>query len=179
MTIREPLTLITDYVLAGAAAIFAILLWRKGNRPWSVAFFLTAAGSLLGGTYHGFGGTWIWIATVYCIGLASLFFLRPFLPRTAIAIFLVYAAWMTVNFDRFLWVIVDYGITMLLLMIVMRSRWMTAFVLVSIAGAVVQQTRIPFHNDLYHAIQLAGLWLLYRAGSFTTPARARSTSPPT
>jgi uncharacterized protein DUF6962 len=62
---------------------------------------------------------------------------------------------------------------------VMRSRWMTAFVLVSIAAAVVQQTRIPFHNDLYHAIQLAGLWLLYRAGSFTTPARARSTSPPT
>ncbi|HSP14981.1 MAG TPA: hypothetical protein VLV78_09535 [Thermoanaerobaculia bacterium] len=164
MRLNEPLTFLTDAILAAAAATFGVLLWRRGNRPWAIAFFFTAAGSFLGGTYHGFGGTWIWIATVYCIGLASLFLLLPFLRVTAIAIFLVYAAWMTLHYDKFVWVIVDYGVTMLLLVIVMRSRWMTASLLASIAAAIAQQTPIPFHNDLYHAIQLAGLWLLYRAG---------------
>ncbi len=179
MTIHEPVTLITDFILAIASAIFGTLLWRKGNRFWAVAFFFTAAGSFLGGTYHGFGGIPIWIATVCSIGLASLFFLWPFSRIAAAAIFVVFAAWMTVHYNDFKWVIVDYGITIVLLAIIMRSKWMTAFALVSIAGAIVQQMPIPFHNDIYHAIQLFGLWLLYRAGVVMTPERERPTSRPT
>ena len=178
MTINEPVTLITDYILALASLIFGVLLWRKNNRLWATAFFFTALGSFLGGTYHGFGGIPIWIATVYAIGIASLLFLWPFQRVVAIVLFIAYAAWMTVHYNDFKWVIVDYGITMLLLAILMRSKWMTAFVLVSIAGAIVQQLPIPFHNDIYHAIQLFGLWLLYRAG-LTMTATARSTIPPT
>ncbi len=168
MTVNEPLTLATDSVLAVASAIFGVRLWRRGNRAWAMAFFFTAAGSLAGGLYHGFGGTWIWIATVYCIGAAGLFLLLPFLRLTAMAIFAAYGAWMVVHYSDFRWVIADYGLTMLLLLIVMRSRWMTASVLVSIAGAVVQQAPIAFHNDLYHALQLVALWLLYRAAPATS-----------
>jgi hypothetical protein len=177
--IREPLTLITDYILALASMIFGVLLWRRGVKLWAWAFFFIAAGSFFGGTYHGFGGRWIWIVTVYSIGLASFFFLAPHLRGVAIVIFIVYAAWMTVYYDEFKWVIVDYGVTMLLLVFVMRSRWIVAFVLVSIAGAIVQQSAIPFHNDIYHAIQLAGLWLLYRAGAFMSSAIERPTTQPT
>lgn len=177
--IHEPLTLITDSILAIASAVFGVLLWRKGNRFWAAGFFLTAAGSFLGGTYHGFGGMPVWIATVYAIGLASLFFLWPFSRTAAAAIFIVYAAWMTVHYDDFKWVIADYGITIVLLAIIMRSKWMTAFVLVSIAGAIVQQMPIPFHNDIYHAVQLFGLWLLYRAGVIMIPATGRLTTQPT
>jgi hypothetical protein len=178
MTINEPLTLITDYILSLASLVFGVLLWRRNNRLWALGFFFTALGSFLGGTYHGFGGMAVWIATVYAIGIASLLFLWPFQRVVAIFLFIVYAAWMTVHYADFKWVIADYGITMLLLTFLLRSKWMTAFLLVSIAGAVVQQMPIPFHNDIYHAIQLFGLWLLYRAG-LTMTATGRSTNQPT
>ena len=179
MTVHEPLTLITDFILAIASGVFGALLWRKGNRFWAIGFFFTAAGSLLGGTYHGFGGLWIWIACVYSIGLASFFFLWPFSRVIASVIFIVYAAWMTIHYIDFKWVIIDYGVTIVLLAILMRSKWMTAFVLVSVAGAIVQQAPIPFHNDIYHVIQLFGLWLLYRAGLVMMPARGQLTTQPT
>ena len=44
----------------------------------------------------------------------------------------------------------------------------------TIIAAVVQQAPIPYHNDVYHAIQLVALWLLYRGGTFMTPATERS-----
>jgi len=182
--IHEPLTLATDYLLAIASVIFGALLWRRGVRLWALAFFFTAAGSFFGGTYHGFGSQAMWKATVYSIGLASLFLLAPFLRVVAIAIFVVYAAWMTVH-DSFLYVIVDYGITLFLLAaiaLVRRDRsspWIIASVGASIIAAVVQQMPIAYHNDVYHAIQLVALWLLYRGGTFMSSATERLTTQPT
>ena len=178
MLIREPLTLATDYVLAVAAIVFGVLLLRRGNRVWALSFFFTAAGSFCGGTFHGFGGEIWWKATVFAIGGASLFLLAPFLRVVAFVIFFTYAAWMTVH-DSFLWVVVDYGVTLLLLLFVFRSRWVVAAVVVSVVAAVVQQAPIALHNDIYHAIQLVALWLLYRAGTLMTTATDRPTSPPT
>ncbi len=181
MTIHEPLTLATDYLLAMASIVFGALLWRRGNRLWAISFFFTACGTFAGGTFHGFGGAVWWKLTVYAIGAASLFLLLPFLRAAAIAIFAVYAVWMTVH-DGFGFVIADYGITLLLLAIVVTvrwspsSRWILGSAAVSVVAAIVQQAPIAFHNDLYHAIQLVALWLLYRGGSELT---TRGTEPPT
>lgn len=184
MTINEPITMATDYMLTIASTIFGILLWRRGVRLWALAFFFTACGSFFGGTFHGFGGAAVWKATVYSIGLASLFLLMPFLRVVAIVIFVVYAAGMTTH-DDFVWVIADYGITLLLLtgvMIVRRSpmsRWVIGSVIVSVVAAIVQQAPIAYHNDVYHVIQLVALWLLYRGGTLMSSATAPPTIQPT
>ena len=60
---NEPVTLVTDYILAIASTIFGVLLWRRAVRLWALAFFFTAAGTFFGGTYHGFGGGAWWKAT--------------------------------------------------------------------------------------------------------------------
>ena len=117
MIINEPITLATDYMLAVASTIFGVLLWRRGGRLWALAFFFTACGSFFGGTFHGFGGEAIWKATVYSIGLASMFlFIGATASRAlraiAVALFVVYAVWM-VTHDDFVYVIIDYGISLI------------------------------------------------------------------
>jgi hypothetical protein len=184
MTINEPLTLATDYMLAIASLFFAILLWRRGVRFWALAFFFTACGSFFGGTYHGFGGNAVWKATVYSIGVASLFLLMPFLRVIAMVIFAVYAVWM-ITHDGFVWVIADYGVTLLLLTAVMivhrspMSRWVIGSVVVSVVAAIVQQAPSTYHNDIYHLIQLVALWLLYRGGTLMSSATVRPMIQPT
>ena len=181
---NEPLTLATDYLLAIASIVFGTLLWRRGNRAWALTFFFTACGSFFGGTFHGFGGEAWWKLTVYSIGAASLFLLMPFLRVAPIAMFATYACWMTVH-DSFLYVIVDYGLTLLLLAVIMivrpsaMSRWVLGSVGVSVLAAIVQQAPIAYHNDVYHVIQLVALWLLYRGGTLMTSSTARSTNRPT
>lgn len=191
MTIHEPMTMATDYMLCIAAAWFGFRLWRSDVRPWSLAFFFTAAASFLGGSYHGFAPHhWLWKATVYAIGLASFFLLsgavvasvngaaHRVLMTVAVAKFMAYATWM-ITHDNFLNVIVDYGASLLLvaglqLYAWTRRRaesapWVLASIGVSVIAAAVQQSRLTPHpnfnyNDLYHLIQLVALWLLYRGG---------------
>jgi hypothetical protein len=191
MTIHEPMTMATDYMLCIAAAWFGVRLWRTDVRPWGLAFFFTAAASFLGGSYHGFAPHhWLWKATVYAIGLASFFLLsgavvasvngaaHRVLMTVAVAKFMAYATWM-ITHDNFLNVIVDYGASLLLvaaLQLYAWSRrraesapWVLASIGVSILAAAVQQSRLSLHpnfnyNDLYHLIQLVALWLLYRGG---------------
>lgn len=189
MTIHEPMTLATDYLITIAAAIFAARLWRT-DRLWSLAFVFTALGSLFGGTFHGFGDsmtpfaeTMLWKATMFSIALASFFLLAGAGSRVlaAVAVIKLVASmsWMIVQ-DDFLWVIVDYGITLLLvggvqLVAWIRTRapsapWVLGSIVVSVLGALVQQFRIAphpsfNHNDLYHVIQIVALWMLYRGAA--------------
>ena len=192
MNIHEPVTLATDYLLTLAAAVFAARLWRT-NRLWALAFLFTAAGSFFGGTYHGFApviapvvAAALWKATIYSIGLAS-FFLLAGCGRALVVFglikFIVYASWM-ITHDDFTWVIADYGLTMLIVAIVVRNRWVIASIVVSVIGALVQQSRFALHehfnhNDLYHVIQLLALWLLYRGGKLMNPSTAPPTNRPT
>ena len=178
MSVHEPTTLATDYLLCIGAAVFAARLWRV-HRSWALAFLFTAAASLFGGTYHGFApmlGAWsaaaLWKATVLSVGLASCFLLAGASSRLAglaIVKFVAYASWMIVH-DDFLWVIVDYGVTLLIVGIVMRRNpWVVGSIAVSVLAALVQQSGFTLHrhfnhNDLYHVIQLIALWLLYRGG---------------
>jgi hypothetical protein len=196
--IQEPMTLATDYMLSIAAAGFAWRLWRV-QRLWALAFVFTAAGSFFGGTYHGFvtgiapmAAVVLWKLTVFSIGLASFFLLagngRVLVP-IAIVKLVVYLSWMIVH-DDFVYVIADYGLTLLivgLVQLVRRGRstpWVLGSIVVSVIGALVQQSGFALHrhfnhNDLYHLIQLVALWLLYRGGRLMNPSTGPPSSRPT
>jgi hypothetical protein len=178
---HDPMALATDYLLALAAVTFAVRLWNR-HRLWALAFLFTALAAFLGGTYHAFApeNGLLWKAVVFSVGIASFFLLAGSGGR-ALRIFatvklIAYLAWMSTH-DEFVWVIADYGISLLILGVVFTvwrspaTRWVLASIAASIAGALVQQFRVTLHpfwmdfNDIYHLIQIVALWLLYRAGA--------------
>jgi hypothetical protein len=204
VTISEPTTTLTDYMITVAAAWFAIRLWTAAvrNRPrqfWGLAFLFIGIGALLGGTSHGFVDyldEWalhlIWKGTVYCVGFSMLFAVagtvgsglpagvaRIALQALNILAFLAYSAWM-LNHSAFVYVINFYvpamtSIALLQSWAYYRHRsssapWIIAGVIVTLLGAVIQQSGFTLHrhfnnNDLYHVVQIAGLYLLYRGAS--------------
>jgi hypothetical protein len=197
VSVTEPMTLATDYLLAVCAAVFAVRLWRV-HRMWALAFLFTAAGSFFGGTYHGFllmleppAAFLLWKATLFSIGLASFFLLAGSgrgLAAIAVVKLVVYTTWM-IGHDDFLWVIADYGVTLLIVGIVQLVRrgpstpWVIGSIVVSAVASLLQQSGFALHrhfnhNDLYHVIQLAALWLLYRGGRLMNPSTAPPLSPP-
>lgn len=202
LPINDPMTVATDYLIAIVCLFFAYRLYarykaggQKSVLLWSLAFSFTAVASLSGGTYHGINTMIpdtvliiLWKTTIYSIGLAGLTMLAGTVIATFIdpvrvlllifitAKFLAYGAWM-VNHNLFLYVIVDYGSGMLLLLLLQiysyyrrheqKVQWLISGVLVSFFAAAVQQSGIRLHehfnhNDLYHIIQLVGLCLFYK-----------------
>ncbi len=204
MTITEPATMLTDYVLGGLAVWFAVKLARQSrwriNDPvflWAASFASLALASFSGGAYHGLtqhlGPIWLattWKVTLYSIGIVSLFLfaaatiaafegpLRKALLVAGFLKFVVYVIWIA-NHDDFVYAILDYAPAMLYVLVLQAlgwrrreesGHWIVAGVLVSFAGAAVQQSGFTLHrhfnhNDLYHVIQMAGVYLLYRGGS--------------
>ena len=62
MTLTEPSTLLTDYVLGLLAAVLAVRLLHTGRREgqravqlWGAGFVAIALGAFAGGSYHGLG----------------------------------------------------------------------------------------------------------------------------
>ena len=182
---HDPMALATDYLLGAAAIVFALRLWYV-HRMWALAFVFTGLAAFLGGTYHAFaeGNVLLWKAVVYSVGIASFFLLSGsggrWIRIFAAAKLAAYLVWMATH-DDFMWVIADYGLTLLIvgvLHIVRRSPatpWVLSSIGVSIVGALVQQARLTVHpywfdfNDLYHVIQIVALWMLYRAGATRVP----------
>jgi hypothetical protein len=134
--------------------------------------------------------TLLWKATVLLAGTVSFFLVASaaaatFSPKAAnfwiaaAALKLAaYSAWM-LGHDAFQYVIYDYGSAMLIvvaLQLVRRSRgpapgawWIVAGIAGSLLAAGVQYSGIAphrhfNHNDLYHVLQMAAAWLLYRGG---------------
>lgn len=197
MNIHEPMTMATDFLIGAAATYFAAKLWLAEIRMWSAAFLFTALAAFLGGLHHGLAADSLWLPTVASVGLASFFLLagthKAMVPIAAIK-FVVFAALMLRNPD-FLFVILDYGVTLLvvgasaLFVWIRRKRrggaLIVAAVGVSVLAALVQQSGIRLHehfnhNDLYHLIQVVALWLLYRGRmELKTPGTARLTIQPT
>ncbi len=131
----------------------------------------------------------LWKCTVYSIGSSMLFGVAATLigsplqrpPRLVAhtlnaAGFAVYAAWM-VNHNEFVYVIYHYVLAMLSIAGIQAwayyklraasAPWIVAGVIATLLGAVVQQSGLRLHphfnhNDLYHVIQIAGLYLLNR-----------------
>jgi peptidoglycan/LPS O-acetylase OafA/YrhL len=152
MTVTEPATMLTDYAITLACAFFAISLRRsprsRRSGLWVAAFSVTAFAALAGGTAHGFRGplgeNWgvVWRTTVASIAFASVLLiaagirsaLRPEAEGQARR----------------------EGI-----------RWLKRAIGVSLAGLAVLVLKLAphpnfNHNDLYHVIQIAGLFCLYR-----------------
>ena len=164
MQITEPVTMLTDYALSAASLYFALLLARilgPRNRVsawlWCAAFIASAIAALLGGIYHGFAVHFdaatlrsMWSGAVYAIGVS-----------TGCMVGGIHAA----NIQR------EDG----------TVKWITAGVLVTLIGLVVQHTgfrsHLDFnHNDIFHVIQIAAFYLLFRGACtlrdrYTIPTR--------
>lgn len=176
----DPIALVSDSALGLLALFFAIRLWRV-QRMWSLAFLFTAVACFVGGVYHAYGDRTeeLWKVTVIAVGLASFFLLagtHRSLAIVAVVKLVAYVAWMMTH-DDFLWVVIDYGISLILVGIFHPAKkWVWGSIAVSVAGAIVQQTHFTIHpywfdfNDIYHVIQMVALWLLYRAGRISAHA---------
>ncbi|HEU4350303.1 MAG TPA: hypothetical protein VFR66_00350 [Burkholderiales bacterium] len=187
MTLSEPMTLATDYLLGGVTAWLCIRLARNAQSQksrifWALAFAAVALAAVLGGTWHGFvQGKLLWKATLLAAGGASFAMLagsafavlsgtpRAVLLALASVKFLLYAAVVLVR-DEFIFVVIDSGIALMLvaaLHVWRLNAWIVAGVAVSVLGALVQASGLALHrhfnhNDLYHLIQVAAMFLLYR-----------------
>jgi hypothetical protein len=143
MTITEPTTMITDYLLAGIAIFLAWQIFRKNQsksaRLWAWGLIMTAVAAIAGGTSHGFSlylsetaKSVIWKTTVYAIGITSLLMLsgtilaslqgvwQRFLLGMIFIKFLFYAYWM-ISHNEFKYVIYDYAPAMLLIIVLQTS----------------------------------------------------------
>ena len=188
--ISEPMTLATDYLLAAAAAVMAMLVLRTtgeqdSRRGWGVAFIALALGAALGGTYHGLRIGALWKPTVLVLGVASAGMVagsavattrgmgRLALLALAAAKLALYWTWVWRD-DRYIWVVADTGSAFALVALLHLfgwrrpgSRWIVAGVAVSIGAAAVQASGLDLHrhfnhNDLYHLVQLVALLVYYR-----------------
>ena len=152
MQITEPFTMLTDYLLAAASLVFALLTSRLiGPRTrvcawfWCAAFIASGVAGAIGGTYHGFAiyldpGTRrsLWNVATYAMGAGTAFITAG-----------IHAAYIKRK-DGTL-------------------KWLVSGILMSLLGGAVQQIGLfrgaSFnHNDAYHVIQFVGLYFLYRCG---------------
>jgi hypothetical protein len=197
----EPITAATDVLLAIAAAWFAFLIVRasidKAARLLAGALAVTACGALAGAAYHMARSSALWKVSALPIGAASYLFgsavavaylssLGQRIARIILGLQLAAYALAVALSDDFRVVIADYGSIMLaiLLLCLLRlrdiaARWIVASVVISFAAAVVQMSTFQVgrlnHNDLYHLIELLGLFCMYRGGRLL---KARVTAPP-
>lgn len=144
MTLAEPSTVLTDYLLALTCAWFA---WRLLARPprtsllWGLGFACLAAASAAGGTFHGLRprlepgtASAFWNVTLVGIGAGAGFILSALLVQRA-------------------------GVSVRLL------HWaggITGAALVLLAAQVGLHPHFN-HNDVYHCLQWIALVILYRS----------------
>jgi hypothetical protein len=147
VTISEPSTLITDYILATLSELCGVFLLKQNTslrqssiRWWALALIAAAIGSYVGGTYHGFQhaldpsvAALLWRATTISMGVASFLLLiaaitsafagrdRRWLVAGALLKLGLYVAWM-LGHDEFRYVIYDYGSTLAILLLLVAAE---------------------------------------------------------
>ena len=133
----------------------------------------------------------LWTLVTLAMGLGSFLMLCAAIVaatasawrRTLLAaavIKLVLFAILVAGSESFLLLVLDYGTAQLAILVLaafswQRERapsapWLVAGIATSALGAVVQQSGFALHanfnhNDIYHVIQMLGLYLLYRGGA--------------
>jgi hypothetical protein len=145
--LNEPVTLLTDYLLAGLCAFLGtrLLSAEPRNAPrmlWGASFLALAVGAFLGGTFHGFRAdlgteakSILWNATLLAVGAfncgmlagSALACLPPRFGRIVawlcVVKFGVYA-FLAIGTGAFFPVIVDSGATMALMALFhLPSAW--------------------------------------------------------
>lgn len=157
--IAEPTTTLTDYAMALQCVAHVVALRRaiiaRGGPPAPAArlylagFSTVAVASLAGGTSHGFrgplGDLWadVWTLTVWSI---------------AVGVTLIVAASIWVSARPVVASPLDRG---------MGRRWLVVGFGITIVGVILLVTKVSFHqhfnhNDLYHVVQMGGLYGVYR-----------------
>lgn len=177
MTIHEPATLLTDYLLALLAMVCGWQLGRHANPPqrwWSRALWMTGTAALVGGTHHGFGpllgeaaSAALWRATLVLLSLTSaamsMTLVHEFAPEPSrrawsCLVWCKFAGFTLVGLVHpfFLVAIVDYGLAMLALAaaaLCAARAWrgpMLAAVALSALAAAVQQMQWGFSAHFDH-----------------------------
>ncbi len=199
--IYEPMTAITDLIIAGLGIYFAKELFELYGQlgfevhwHWAFAFLMVAVGAFLGAVSHGIGPHFapivkksIWKLTTLSVGAVAVFFLMtvvyhlPGFSESAwikwvpIAVYVFYVG-VIFNNDQFLNVILFYVPAMILVLAAMLysqfvlgspgAGYISIGILISFIGAAVQASGRGFHqhfnhNDIYHVIQMAGMWFFY------------------
>ncbi len=162
MAITEPVTVLTDYILAIETFVFAVLLSRQAARDreitikfWALAFFVIAIAAITGGTCHGFIRSLpesiyklLWKITLYAVGVSTLFMLSSTayatlkdLPRRILlvlawiqfSVFIIFIA----RTSDFKYVIYDYVPAMILILALCIFRWHAPFSAWISAGILV------------------------------------------
>jgi hypothetical protein len=152
VSLSEPTTLITDYVLAVISTVFGVVLLRsrthRGTLLWSIGFLSLAAAGLTGGSFHGFrlmisegAHRSLWNITCLLIGASAAFMISGAL---------------TGPLSR-------YG---------KNTRWHAAGLILSIVGLVIQQSHLSLHpnfnhNDLFHCVQIVAVFCFFRGARMT------------
>jgi hypothetical protein len=137
MTVAEPMTMLTDYALAGVTGWLAWLLFRgrEGYRAralWALAFAALALAAALGGTWHGFSPAFaalavflVWKVTVLAVGIGSFGMLagsaiatttgsvRKSLIAISVVKLAIYSGWMVWH-SEYIYVIADTGTALVL-----------------------------------------------------------------
>jgi len=173
------------------------VLWGTSFLGMALA---AVAGGTSHGFAEALGGvesTWLWKLTTFSTGLASAAMLAAAVvarlagaARVAclglvVAKLAVYLAWMSVH-DDFRFVVYDYAPSMLAVVVLLvlpgkqgplaGAGWIAAGVAVSFVAAAVQQSGFSLHrhfnhNDIFHLIQMAGLYLLFRGATLSRDRR--------
>jgi hypothetical protein len=147
VTISEPVTLATDYLLGTLSELCGVLLLKQNVkirhasvRWWAFALFAAAVGSYVGGTYHGFRhaldpavAAVLWKVTTISMGVASFLLLiaainaaftgqdRRWLIAAAALKLAIYVGWM-LGHDEFRYVIYEYGSTLAIVLLLVAAE---------------------------------------------------------
>jgi Family of unknown function (DUF6962) len=180
LTITEPTTLLTDYLLATECLTLGVLLYKRSEneRPillWSISFFAIGLAAAAGGTYHGFVqsldvpiSSALWKITLYSIGISTFCMLFGMILaalkgkiRTAFLIlaaiqFLAFAVLITRSYE-YKYVIHDYvpAMAVILALCIYRLNkpyaiWIIAGILISFAAAGIQLSGLTLHKNFNH-----------------------------
>jgi hypothetical protein len=153
MIVTEPATMLTDYALALMCGLFALRLYRGAEGRsvglWVAAFSVTGFAALAGGTAHGFrvplGESWsvVWTTTVVSIAFGSALLVAAGI-RSALR---PQAEDDSARREGILWLKRAIGVSLAALTVLVLK---------------LAPHRHFNHNDLYHVIQMGGLYCLYR-----------------
>ncbi len=175
--ISEPMTLLTDYLLAGISGYAGWILFQRSSnqcsqRAWAIAFFALMLGAFAGGSYHGFfESPVLWKITLLIIGFSNFFMLagslfsttsknvcRSLLILSAAKLF-IYSGWILYH-DEFLTVILDSAASMGVITVLhglaivrdrdLGSKWIIGGVCISIVASIIQASHFAIASGFNH-----------------------------
>ncbi|MEM1123307.1 MAG: hypothetical protein AAGJ18_22895 [Bacteroidota bacterium] len=163
ISISEPMTMLTDYLLAIVAfylswRIFQQTAGQQSRKYWALASVFIGSAAFWGGTYHGFQTvltdgqiSLCWKLVVYSVGLSTLFFsygtaLATLTPKyhkwvlyPSMAKLILCIVWANLS-DDFLFVMLDYLVTLLLVVAIFtyaKLKWGAPSYYYIVAGVIV------------------------------------------